>query len=165
MKTIISILLLFTCLAASAQQYKYITFDRTIVRYNAAATPWPVCINNNCADIFFNGNNDTLAIVHDDGLIDIRVTVNVKDTLNSLTIIEPNGTLSVTRTLFNGSKAISFNQNNYYVVSNFGKLPYKIYRVSDNALYVTMGLTMQVWHLPMPLPTTITTNIKRFLLP
>lgn len=165
MKTIILILLLFICFTTSAQQYKYITFDRTIVRYSASANPWPVCVNGNCADIFFNGNGDTLAIVHDDGLIDIRVTVNVKDTLNSLTIIEPNGALSATRSLFNGSKAISFNQNNYYVVSNMGKLPYKIYRVSDNALYVTIGLTMQTWHLPMPLPQTITTNIKRYLLP
>lgn len=163
MKYILTILFLA---ALSAQgQYKYITFDRTIIRYAASIDPSPFCIGNACADIFFNQNNDTLAVVHDDGLIDIRVTVNVKDTLNSVSIIEPNGTLSTTRYLFTGSKAIGFNQNNYYVISNNGKLPYKIYRNSDNALVCVVGLTMQQWPLGMPLPQTITTNIKRYMLP
>ncbi len=164
MKYILTILFL-AAISATAQQYKYITFDRTIVRYNANANPWPFCINNECSKIFFNANNDTLSVVHSDGFLDIRVNVNVKDTLASLTIIEPTNVLSATRSLFNGSKVIRFNQANYYVVSTMGRSPYKIYRVSDNALYVEVGLTMDEWHLPMPLPTIITTNIKSYLLP
>lgn len=156
--------LMFVSLTTQAQ-YKYITFDRTIVRYSATVNPWPFCINQNCSNVFLNVNGDTLAVVHDDGIIDIRVTVNVKDTLSILTIIEPTATISATRSLFNGSMAISFNQANYYVVSNNGRLPYKIYRVSDNALYVEVGLIMQTWYLPMPMPSTITTNVKRYLLP
>lgn len=164
MKHIIIILFILISVTAKSQ-YKYVTFDRTVIRYSSTITPVNYCVGGNCADVFMNNNGDTLAVIDHGGVADIRVNVTVKDTLNSVSIIEPNGQLSTTRYIFNGSKAIGFNQNNYYLVTNFGSLPYKIYRTSDNELIVTIGQSMQQWHGAMPLPQTITTNIKRYMLP
>lgn len=161
MRYILLFLLLFSTAKA---QTSVIQLKEVLIRYNSAIIPQPLCIGSNCAYNFLN-SGDTLATVYNEGVVDIRATVAIKDTLSRISIVEPNGTLSANRTIFNGIVAVSFPVNKYYVRSTSGQLPLKVYRTSDNTLYVEIGQNLTWWHLPIPSATTITTQIKRFLLP
>lgn len=163
MKYILIIALLFSQAQA---QTSVIQLKEVLIRYNSAIVPQPFCQNNVCAYRFTNVNGDTLAEVYNEGVIDLRSTVTIKDTLTYITIIEPTNTLSATRHLFNGSTAIGFNPANYYVKNTNGSLPLKIYQKSDNSLYVEIGNNLTWWHKAMPPANTIAgTRIRRFVLP
>lgn len=145
-------------------QTSVIQLKEVLVRYNSSVIPSSICVNNSCVYNFIN-NGDTLATVYNQGLVDVRAIVNIKDTLSRITIIEPTGTLSATRFIFNGITAIAFNPNNYTVVTTQGDLPLKIYRNSDGALYVEINQLLTWWHLPIPNATIVSgTQIRRFTL-
>lgn len=165
MKKILTIIALFFCFFASAQN-AHMIIGRTIIRYPASVTPVDYCINGVCSYLFRNGNNDTLAVIYPNGMVDMRVNVSIKDTLNSVSIIDVTGILSATRTLFNGAYAVSFNANNYYVPLANSKPPFEVRAVSNKSLYVIIGENSFVWwRQAMPSIVTVTTNIKRFTLP
>lgn len=151
---------------SSFAQTSVIQLKEVLIRYNSAIVPRSVCIDGKCVYNFVNGGGDTLATLYNQGLVDIRATVTIKDTLSRITIIEPNGVLSNTRFVFNGITAIAFNPNNYTVRSMDGELPLKIYRNSNGLLYVEIGQTLTWWHQPIPSATTVSgTQIRRFTLP
>lgn len=163
MKKILTTIAIFLCISSFAQN-AHMIFGKSIIRYNASIIPADYCINGYCSYLFKNGNGDTLAVAYADGVIDIRVNVSVKDTLNSFSIIDVTGTLSATRTMFNGNYAVAFNAGTYYTFND--RPPFHIRKVSDNSLYSVFGTNGFLWWLqPMPALTTITTNIKRFVLP
>lgn len=163
MKYILILALLFSTAKA---QTSVIQLREVLIRYNSAITPNPFCIGGVCSYNFINGNSDTLATVFNEGVVDVRATVAIKDTLSRITIIEPNGTLSTTRFVFNGIAAVAFNPNNYTVRTTNGGLPLKIYRNSNGLLYVEIGQTLTWWHQPIPSATTVSgTQIRRFTLP
>lgn len=162
MKYILIIALLFSTAKA---QTSVIQLREVLVRYNSAVIPSPYCIGNICSYNFIV-NSDTVATVYDDGLVDVRSTVAIKDTLSRITIVEPSGTLSATRFVFNGITAIVFTASAYTVRTTNGGLPLKIYRNSNGSLYVEMGQTLTWWHQAIPAATIVSgTQIRRFTLP
>lgn len=163
MKYILILALLFSTAKA---QTSVIQLREVLIRYNSAVIPNPYCIGSVCSYNFINGGGDTLATVYNEGLVDVRATVAIKDTLSRITIVEPNGSLSATRFLFNGITAIAFTASNYTVRTTDGGLPLKIYRNSTGLLYVEIGQTLTWWHQQLPSATIVSgTQIRRFTLP
>lgn len=163
MKYILIIALLFSTAKA---QTSVIQLREVLIRYNSVVTPNPYCIGSVCSYNFINGNGDTLATVYDEGVVDVRATVAIKDTLTRITIVEPNGSLSATRFLFNGITAVAFTAANYTVRTTNGGLPLKVYRNSNGLLYVEIGQTLTWWHQSIPSATIVSgTQIRRFTLP
>ena len=95
-------LIMILCAYQSNAQYKYIQLNSTFIRYSSSVTPTEGAINGKQYRMFLNANSDTLAVVYENGLMDVRTVTAVKDTLASLSIIEPSATLSSVRYLFNG---------------------------------------------------------------